>query len=350
MAKPKACSDRVKFSTKRRKKRRFPVHTVNNNDSPTVNNLNNESLLIYSPTNDDVHINSNLVAATDVDDKVVTDAVNTENSTNILDISAAKVCPIQTPKPSQGHNISGYRLIDMTVLDTVFQSFLCPSCKLPSIRLCEDVSKKQGLASYLYVQCSNCEFVEEFYSSPKTLAKKATESSFDVNLRMTYTMRSIGQGHSGMEKFTSLMDMPKPMTRNNYDKLVKKLSNVTKLVAEETMNDAAKEICSDAPDSEVVNTSVSCDGSWQRRGFASLNGVVTAISIDNGKILDVEAMNRICKSCSLKSKLKETDPDAYAIWKLSHTCTLNYTGSAPGMESVGTKKIFELIKSISCCF
>ena len=45
-------------------------------------------------------------------------------------------------------------------------------------------------------------------------------------------------------------------------------------------------------------TAVSCDGSWKKRGYSySLNGVVTVISMDNGKILDVEPMTRTCKSC-----------------------------------------------------
>ena len=30
----------------------------------------------------------------------------------------------------------------------------------------------------------------------------------------------------------------------------------------------------------IVDTSVSCDGTWQKRGYASLNGVVTVISVD----------------------------------------------------------------------
>ena len=33
---------------------------------------------------------------------------------------------------------------------------------------------------------------------------------------------------------------------------------------------------------DTVNTAVSVDGPWQRRGYASLNGVATAIQIDNG--------------------------------------------------------------------
>ena len=49
---------------------------------------------------------------------------------------------------------------------------------------------------------------------------------------------------------------------------------------------------------DTVNTAVSVDGPWQRRGYASLNGLVTAISIDNGKCLTYECLIK-------KSKLFE---------------------------------------------
>ena len=34
--------------------------------------------------------------------------------------------------------------------------------------------------------------------------------------------------------------------------------------------------------------SVSSDGTWQKRGSVSMNGTVAIISIDNGKIIDIE--------------------------------------------------------------
>ena len=33
-----------------------------------------------------------------------------------------------------------------------------------------------------------------------------------------------------------------------------------------------------------------CSRTWQRRGFSSLNGCVTAIGMDTGKILEVEPL------------------------------------------------------------
>ena len=61
----------------------------------------------------------------------------------------------------------------------------------------------------------------------------------------------------------------------------------------------------------IVDTEVSVDGSWQRRGFSSLNGVFTVISMEVGKILDSKPMSRSCKACSLKLELKESNSNAH---------------------------------------
>ena len=40
----------------------------------------------------------------------------------------------------------------------------------------------------------------------------------------------------------------------------------------------------------ICDTAVACDDTWQRRGYASLNGIVNAISIDTGKCLAYETL------------------------------------------------------------
>ena len=103
------------------------------------------------------------------------------------------------------------------------------------------------------------------------------------------------------------MNLPKPMTANNYDKIVNRLNNVAKEVANETMKDASEDLLSKSknPNGDtVIDSAVSCDGSRQKRGYFSLNGVLMVISMDNGKILDVEPMTRTCKSCLLHEKSK----------------------------------------------
>ena len=46
-------------------------------------------------------------------------------------------------------------------------------------------------------------------------------------------------------------------------------------------------------DADGVKVTVSVDGSWQRRGYASLNGVFTTIS--NGKCVDTQTMSTIVR-------------------------------------------------------
>ena len=85
------------------------------------------------------------------------------------------------------------------------------------------------------------------------------------------------------------------------------------------MDDATKEIHdSVASTDDIFNTSVSGDSTWQRKGFSSFNGVFAAISIESGKVLDVEPMPRYCKGCDLKNDLKVKKPTAYTEWKNAH--------------------------------
>ena len=102
------------------------------------------------------------------------------------------------------------------------------------------------------------------------------------------------------------MNLPKPMTRCNYDKLSNLLRDAVKSVAETSMKNAARTIRANInvnDDDIQVDPGVSVDGSWQRRGSSSINGVVTVISIENSKILYTETICQLCKACNAKEKL-----------------------------------------------
>ncbi|GFT93240.1 uncharacterized protein TNCV_2220061 [Trichonephila clavipes] len=75
------------------------------------------------------------------------------------------------------------------------------------------------------------------------------------------------------------------------------------------------------------------DGTWEKRGYSSHNGCVSCISIDTGKILDIEIMSHFCRICSKKAKVPDATSNA-------HVCC-NHMGSASSMETVGAYRIFE---------
>ena len=74
----------------------------------------------------------------------------------------------------------------------------------------------------------------------------------------------------------------------------------------------------DPSDDTVIDTAISCDGIWQKRGYSSLNGVISVITIDNGKILGNEPMTQICESCFVREKLKTSDERRFEECKLTH--------------------------------
>ena len=82
------------------------------------------------------------------------------------------------------------------------------------------------------------------------------------------------------------------MTKESYDTYI-----LCYLVNKEDVNESMKKIADEAyvntddkqPDDDgniVANATASFDGTWQRRGYASLNGIVAVIC--NGKSVDAE--------------------------------------------------------------
>ena len=71
------------------------------------------------------------------------------------------------------------------------------------------------------------------------------------------------------------MNHPPPMLERNYRKIGVKFNEGVKVVAGDIMQDACHEIRSGSCD--VVDTGVSVEGTWQKRGFTSYNGVVVMV-------------------------------------------------------------------------
>ena len=178
---------------------------------------------------------------------------------------------------------------------------------------------------------------EAFYTSPKT------SYFFEVNRRLVYAMRSVGCGAAAAERFCGLMNMPLIPRASPYAAHNKALLKATKEVCQESMSEAAKEIhtLKGKAEGEVADCGVSCDGTWQRRGFSSLNWCITAISMDTGKVVDVEVLSKFCKQCK-KHEDDEDTPENNA-WKADHKlkCKANFQGSSPAMEPEGAIRIFE---------
>ena len=79
----------------------------------------------------------------------------------------------------------------------------------------------------------------------------------------------------------------------------------------------------------VVDTGVSVDGTWKKRGFTSFNGCVAAISIDTGTILDLEVMSRFYQGCINTKTYKKVDHASFNKLKDDHDCSINHVTGQP---------------------
>ena len=93
---------------------------------------------------------------------------------------------------------------------------------------------------------------------------------------------------------------------------------------------------------EVIDVLISCDGTWQKRGFSSLFGAVFVISHVTGKVIDYHVMSKVCAGCQYWESRDHSSPE-YLEWKEDHAgqCSINYDGSSPAMEPHGTLEMFK---------
>ena len=110
------------------------------------------------------------------------------------------------------------------------------------------------------------------------------------------------------------------------------------------MNKAAYEIheMQKEADSPIVDTVVSSDGSWQKRGYDSLNGIVTIIQNDVGKCIDFRVHSKKCNACTNWQKHKGTLE--YDKFVAEHECPINHQGFLQ-LDQWNTNGVVDCFKS-----
>ncbi|GFV94393.1 uncharacterized protein TNCV_3352311 [Trichonephila clavipes] len=177
---------------------------------------------------------------------------------------------------------SRYVIIDLNMLNDIFNNIA--KCRYCDKSFCFDVAEnkisRKGLATSVSATCKYC-------GSGHTLMISNTVSDgYEVNLRFVYGMRCIGIGKSA---FCALMNLPPPPAKFErlYTPIFKALETVSSRSMVNSVNEAVIE------NEHNKNIAIALDGTWQKRGHTSKNGVVTATSLDNGKVIDFECLFKI---------------------------------------------------------
>ena len=93
---------------------------------------------------------------------------------------------------------------------------------------------------------------------------------------------------------------------------------------------------------DVVDCTVTCDGTWSRRGFVANYGVVAVLSWETGQVLDVVDLSKSCKVCKEARNNMGSESTEFLEWMVKHqdSCNSNYTGSSPAMEAEGASMLW----------
>ncbi|KAF8781873.1 hypothetical protein HNY73_012216 [Argiope bruennichi] len=92
-------------------------------------------------------------------------------------------------------------------------------------------------------------------------------------------IRCIGKGKTAARAFCAVMNLPTPPAK--FERFNNSLSSALEKVCFKSMMKAVEGAVS--LKDNVRDISVTLDGTWQKRGHSSMNGVITATSLDTGK-------------------------------------------------------------------
>lgn len=229
-----------------------------------------------------------------------------------------------------------YLFVHWSLFLTLQNNVVCKNC-LKDVEF--GINNIKGVGFSLDVQCS-CEKNLHIPSSPKI------SSGYEINRRLVYVLRLLGVGYNGFLNFCGLLDIScTGLSISGYYDCMKHIlaavTDITKLVfAKAAKEEQEKNKEKALPEDRLT---VSGDGSWPKRGFSALLGIVSLIGKYSNKIIDVIVKSKICQACKTSNFPK--DSPEFDAWFVEHCkkgqCKADHKGSAGLMEVEGVKELFE---------
>ena len=208
-----------------------------------------------------------------------------------------------------GHQEDYFIVINFKIMkDIVSNVGKCLECG-SKVEFADVLESRMGLAHKLTVKCTSCNWGKSQYSSSKTKPKATgCRSYFESNVRLVTAFREIGKGHQGIDNFSRIMNMH-GLSWPGYENIKGDMIIAYENAASASMRKAAEKVHAETEqklpgDPSVTLCDVSIDGTWQKRGHASLNGAVTAIC--NGLCVDKHVMSKYCRLCQKWDSKKGT--------------------------------------------
>ena len=254
----------------------------------------------------------------------------TQTKLRVMDSALPKVC--HPEKDTQ------WCLVDLGQLNGLLCHIKCPSCETATLSF----SRGEGRYGFCYtisLSCSTCHVeAANTYSSRRSSVKKSSQP-FIVNDLIVLFFNQLGLGHTAMKKLSSLFGWEGLHLKTFQDKekhIISKIIDNTNdvLSASVTKVKEAYSALDPLVSTDPLCITVSFDGSWHKRGHASMYGFASVIDVLTGLVVDYVVLSKYCHACSIKKTEFGDHSNQFTEWYQGHKeqCSINYTGSSNAME------------------
>lgn len=270
-------------------------------------------------------------------------------SANILKRKVSEVQPNHDVSNISSETVSGssldtkdhsvmsteYSLVSNSMWSNLLQKVPCSDCHLYKLNVLKHNSF--GFSSKLELVCESC---TKSYGYAYTSDREAPTNKFDINSKLAAAFLSFGKGHAALENFSKILGTPcmdRKTFATNLEDLFKKSEATTVemlRVSREIVREANLDMDQSKLHDNILDITVSYDGTWHKRGHTSLYGIGIVIDVVTNLVVDFHVLSKYCHECKITAKnLGESSPE-FHIWKSSHaeTCQKNFDGSSASME------------------
>ena len=194
--------------------------------------------------------------------------------------------------------------------------------------------KSKGLAVYAQVYCSNCE--ENVGGNFLASRSGGENSAFLINKQIVFSALVCGLGADMLNNFCESMNLQglhhktfHKKADGFYDMLLQFGDHVFSETVGFVGQVHAQHYGLTLSEDDVLDISVSYDGTWHTTGHASHIGAGCVIDLLTGMCIDAYVVCNYCQTCETTGKpMYRNRPMEYAAWLAEHivTCEKNYNG------------------------
>lgn len=227
------------------------------------------------------------------------------------------------------------------MLSTLVKGLLCLECGAASLVI-RVTDHRLGLVAAMETVCTECDTVlNSTLTSDRIEGSTAGNVPFSVVRQAVAASMDMGVGHAGLVKLCRFLDM-KPLTHTSFTKHTHAICDANKVVVTRMLDDAAsvvrrvyRDIDSSIGEDDVIDLTVSYDGSWMTRGHKSHYGIGCVVEVITGLVIDLQVMSLYCQRCAYAStRHGGMNTAMFKDWFTTHEpeCNRNYEGASGGME------------------